>query len=170
MVCPSTYHNCINPNTLHLAKGGWIFLIWIPHYVSTFLRRVIIITQNSKIIPWRFGIWSFWVCQTIGLIKECLGKSTHFLESVYFSRYGQSYSIVRFPLLIVPTIILRKTLASCNKIHTCCAFTPEFSIHLDSWFWTESVGPVLFSAEYLICRHVLTDGWMDSRINLGGAG
>ncbi len=37
--------------SLRLAKGGWIFLIWIPHYVSTFLRRVIIITQNSKIIP-----------------------------------------------------------------------------------------------------------------------
>ena len=31
---------------------------------------------------------------------------------------------------------------------------------------TESVGPVLFSAEYLIHRHVQTDG----QINLGGAG
>ena len=28
---------------------------------------------------------------------------------------------------------------------------------------TEFVGPVLFSAEYLICRHVLTDGRTDSR-------
>ncbi len=43
---------------------------------------------------------------------------------------------------------------------------------------TKSVGPVLFSAEYLICRHILTDGLTDgrtdgrtdSRINLGGAG
>jgi len=25
-------------------------------------------------------------------------------------------------------------------------------------YLTESVGPVIFSAEYLICRHVLTDG------------
>jgi hypothetical protein len=33
-----------------VAKGGRIFLITIPQYVSTFLRRVIIITQNSKII------------------------------------------------------------------------------------------------------------------------
>ena len=30
---------------------------------------------------------------------------------------------------------------------------------------TEFVGPVLFSAEYLICRHVLTDGRTDSRTN-----
>jgi len=51
----------------------------------------------------------------IGLIKECLGKLTHFLESIYFSRYGQLYSIVRFPLLIGPTV-LRKTLASCNSL------------------------------------------------------
>jgi hypothetical protein len=29
--------------------------------------------------------------------------------------------------------------------------------------WTESVGPVLFSAEYLICRHVRMDGRMDGR-------
>jgi len=43
---------------------------------------------------------------------------------------------------------------------------------------TESVGPVLFSAEYLICRHVQTDrqtdrqtdGRIHGRINLGGAG
>jgi hypothetical protein len=31
-----------------LAKGGRIFLIVIPQYVRTFLRRVIVITQNSK--------------------------------------------------------------------------------------------------------------------------
>ena len=43
-------------------------------------------------------------------------------------------------------------------------FTPEFSIHMDSWFWTESVGPVLFSAECLICRHVLTHGLTDELI------
>jgi len=36
--------------------------------------------------------------------------------------------------------------------------------------WTESVGPVLFSAEYLICRHVRKDGRTDGEINLGGAG
>ncbi len=43
---------------------------------------------------------------------------------------------------------------------------------------TESVGPVLFSAEYLICRHVQTDGQTHRRthrrthgqINLRGAG
>ena len=43
--------------------------------------------------------------------------------------------------------------------------------------WTESVGPVLFSAEYLICRHVLTyrrkdglsHGWTDELI-WGGLG
>ena len=30
--------------------------------------------------------------------------------------------------------------------------------------WTESIGPVLFSAEYLICRHVQTkDGLTDGR-------
>jgi len=28
---------------------------------------------------------------------------------------------------------------------------------------TKSVGPVLFSAEYLICRHILTDGITDGR-------
>ena len=33
-----------------LVKGGRILSILIPQYVSTFLRRVIIITQNSKII------------------------------------------------------------------------------------------------------------------------
>jgi hypothetical protein len=38
-------------NSLLARKGGRIFLIVIPQYVSTFLRRVIIITQNSKIIP-----------------------------------------------------------------------------------------------------------------------
>jgi len=27
--------------------------------------------------------------------------------------------------------------------------------------WTKSVGPVLFSAEYLICRHVRTDRQTD---------
>ncbi len=36
-----------------LAKGGKIFLILIPQYVGTFLRRVIRITQNSRIIPYR---------------------------------------------------------------------------------------------------------------------
>ena len=37
-------------------KQRWrIFLIVIPQYVSTFLRRVIIITQNSKIIPYQNG-------------------------------------------------------------------------------------------------------------------
>ncbi len=48
-----------------------------------------------------------------------------------------------------------------------------FMIHMDSWFWwfwTESVGPVLFSAEYLICRHVRTDRQTDGQINLGGLG
>ena len=39
---------------------------------------------------------------------------------------------------------------------------------------TESVGPVPFSAQYLICRHVQTDGWTDrrtdGRINPGWAG
>jgi hypothetical protein len=35
-----------------LAKGGKIFLILIPQYVGTFLCRVIITTQNSKIIPY----------------------------------------------------------------------------------------------------------------------
>jgi len=35
---------------------------------------------------------------------------------------------------------------------------------------TESVGPVLFSTEYLIYRHVRTDGQTHGRINLGGAG
>ncbi len=32
--------------------------------------------------------------------------------------------------------------------------------------WTKSVGPVLFSAEYLICRHVQTDGRI-IRVGLG---
>ena len=75
------------------------------------------------------------VCQTIGLIEECLGKSTHFLDSVYFLRYGQSYSIVRFPLLIGP-IILRKTLALCNKIHA------EVTLRLKSrWFYMLKSSP-----------------------------
>ncbi len=39
-------------NSLLARKGGRIFLIVIPQYVSTFLRRVIIITQNSNIIPY----------------------------------------------------------------------------------------------------------------------
>jgi len=61
----------------------------------------------------------------------------------------------------------------------------EFLIHYSRGFHdfeenlTESVGPVLFSGEYLICRHVqttdgLTDGRTDGRthgrINLGGLG
>ena len=35
---------------------------------------------------------------------------------------------------------------------------------------TEPIGPVPFSAEYLICRYVQTDGWMDGRFNPGWAG
>jgi len=39
---------------------------------------------------------------------------------------------------------------------------------------TESVGPVPFSAQYLICRHHQTDGWThrrtDSRTNYSGGG
>ena len=44
---------------------------------------------------------------------------------------------------------------------------------MDSWFWTESVGPVLFSAEYLICRHVWTDRQTDrqtDKLIWGGLG
>ena len=35
---------------------------------------------------------------------------------------------------------------------------------------TESVGPVLFSAEYLICRHVRTDGRTTDELIWGGLG
>ncbi len=35
-----------------LAKGGKIFFILIPQYVGAFLRRVIIITPNSRITPY----------------------------------------------------------------------------------------------------------------------
>ncbi len=33
----------------------------------------------------------------------------------------------------------------------------------DELIWVVTVGPVLVSATYLICGHILTDGWMDGR-------
>ena len=55
-------------------------------------------------------------CQTIGLLKECLGKPIHFLESEYFWSYGQSYLIVRFPPLIGASHF-KEMLASRNILH-----------------------------------------------------
>ncbi len=81
-----------------LAKGGKIFLILIPQYVGTFLRGVIIITQNSKIIPYpRFRYKIRIPTRKVGAKSEpILGGISLWADS---QNYGVRWLLVNCPIL-----------------------------------------------------------------------